>query len=181
MSLQHVTATCHKCSCNKSWWQTTPLFFGKLDHSNFAAKGMIAFFWSCFFPIVFTTSHRKSNQLEFGRLVVVTKFCYSDKDFHKNSPVHGKRFVTATCCSNLLPSVYWQLSDRSTSQTISSFFPQSLPLLGISVVNLKLQKYHISVLSFSHPFIKIRSFYKCLDNTLWRMCMLEAIILKKSP
>ena len=152
MSLQHVTnvaATSHSDKpllCFSVNWTIPTLL----------PKAWLPSFGVVFFPIVFTTSHRKSNQLEFGRLVVVTKFCYSDKDFHKNSPVHGKRFVTATCCSNLLPSVYWQLSDRSTSQTISSFFPQSLQLLGISVVNLKLQKYHISVLSFSHPFIKIK-------------------------
>ena len=63
------------------------------------------------------------------RHVAATKFCCGDKDFHKNSPVHTKRFVAATCrltlllqlvarpvhtewsvaatcCSNLSPSVY---------------------------------------------------------------------------
>ena len=31
------------------------------------------------------TSRKKSNQTEFVRLVAATKFCCSDKDFHKNS------------------------------------------------------------------------------------------------
>ena len=46
---------------------------------------------------VAATSRRKSNQFEFVRLVAATKLCCSDKDFHKNSPVHTKRFVAATC------------------------------------------------------------------------------------
>ena len=44
---------------------------------------------------VAATSRKKSNQTEFVRLVAATKFCCSDKDFHKNSPVHTKRFVAA--------------------------------------------------------------------------------------
>ena len=75
------------------------------------------------------TCCKKSNQTEIVRLVAATKFCCSDKDFHKISPVHMKRFVaamchhnmllqlvpgpvhtersvTATCCCNLSPSVY---------------------------------------------------------------------------
>ena len=44
---------------------------------------------------VAATSRKKSNQTEIVRLVAATKFCCSDKDFHKNSPVHTKRFVAA--------------------------------------------------------------------------------------
>ena len=47
-------------------------------------------------------SRRKSNQFEFVRLVAATKFCCSDNDFDLNSPVHTKRFVTATCRRDLL-------------------------------------------------------------------------------
>ena len=53
---------------------------------------------------VTATSRKKSNQTEIVRLVAATKFSYSDKDFHKNSPVHKKRFVAATCrleCTDL--------------------------------------------------------------------------------
>ena len=65
----------------------------------------------------------------FLRLVAAKKFCCGDRDFHKNSPPHTKRFVAATCrrdmllqlvarplhmewsvaatcCCNLSPSVY---------------------------------------------------------------------------
>ena len=78
---------------------------------------------------VAATSHRKSNQTKFVRLVAATKFCCSDKDFHKISPGHKRRFVAAmcrrdmllllvagpvhtewsvvaTCCCNLSPSVH---------------------------------------------------------------------------
>ena len=78
---------------------------------------------------VATTSRADSVWFDFLRLVAVTKFCCGDKDFHKNSPVHTKRFVAATCrltlllqlvarpvhmewlvaatcCCNLSPSVY---------------------------------------------------------------------------
>ena len=74
-------------------------------------------------------SHRFSLIWFFATFVAATKFCCGDKDFHKNSPVHTKRFVAATCrltlllqlvarpvhtewsvaatcCSNLSPSVY---------------------------------------------------------------------------
>ena len=78
---------------------------------------------------VAATSRTDSVWFDFLRLVAATKLCCGDKDFHKNSPVHTKRFVaatcrltlllqlvarsvhtewsvTATCCSNLSPSVY---------------------------------------------------------------------------
>ena len=42
---------------------------------------------------VAATCRKKSNQAEFVLLVVATKFCCRDKDLHKNSPVHMKRFV----------------------------------------------------------------------------------------
>ena len=51
---------------------------------------------------VAATSRKKSSQTEFVRLVAATKFCCSDKDFHKNSPVQTKRFVAATCRRDML-------------------------------------------------------------------------------
>ena len=50
------------------------------------------------------------------RLVAATKFCCSDKDFHKNSPVHTEQFVTAMChlvCTNL-NEVDVENSERAT-------------------------------------------------------------------
>ena len=59
---------------------------------------------------VAATSRKKSNQTESVRLVVATKFCCSDKDFHKIlqytwSDLSLQR-VSTTCCCNLSPSVY---------------------------------------------------------------------------
>ena len=41
------------------------------------------------------------------RLFAATKFCCSDKDFHKNSPVHSKRFVATTCRTCLIKPGLW--------------------------------------------------------------------------
>ena len=51
---------------------------------------------------VAATSRTDSVWFDFLRLVAATKFCCGDKDFHKNSPVHTKRFVAATCRLTLL-------------------------------------------------------------------------------
>ena len=51
---------------------------------------------------VAATSRTNSVWFDFLRLVVVTKLCCGDKDFHKNSPAHTKRFVAATCRCNVL-------------------------------------------------------------------------------
>ena len=82
---------------------------------------------------VAATSRTDSVWFDFLRLVAATKFCCGDKDFHKNSPVHTKGFVAATChltlllqlvawpvhmewsvaatcCCNLSPSVYRPLA-----------------------------------------------------------------------
>ena len=36
------------------------------------------------------------------QLIAITKQCYGDKDFHKNSLVHLKQPVTAMSCHNVL-------------------------------------------------------------------------------
>ena len=63
------------------------------------------FLWKSLSPqhnFVTTTSRKKSNQTEFVGLVAATKLCCREKDFRKNSPVHTKRFVVATCRRNVL-------------------------------------------------------------------------------
>ena len=52
----------------------------------------------------FVAEKRDTNSVwfDFLRLVAATKFCCGDKDFHKNSPVHTKGFVAATCHLTLL-------------------------------------------------------------------------------
>ena len=54
-----------------------------------------------------------SNQTEFVRLVATTKFCCSEKDFHKNPPVRTKRFVAATCRRGMLLHLVAQYSTRT--------------------------------------------------------------------
>ena len=44
----------------------------------------------------------KSQKNIYVRLVAATKFCCSDKDFHKRSPVHTKRFLAAKCRRDML-------------------------------------------------------------------------------
>ena len=51
---------------------------------------------------VAATSRTNSVWFDFLRLVVVTKLCCGDKDFHKNCPAHTKRFAAATCRCNVL-------------------------------------------------------------------------------
>ena len=108
---QHVAATrCSDKSLREYWRIFVKIFV--------AATEFVA-----------ATSRTDSVWFDFLRLVAATKFCGGDKDFRKNSPVHTKRFVAATCrltlllqlvarpvhtewsvattcCSNLSPSVY---------------------------------------------------------------------------
>ena len=44
----------------------------------------------------------KFNLIDSVRLDAMAKFCCGDKNFCKNSSVHTKRFVAATCCRDLL-------------------------------------------------------------------------------
>ena len=65
--LQHVVATCRSDKSLRVHWR----IFAKV--------------------FVSAMSRTKSNQTEFKQLSAVTKFCFGDKDFHKNSPVHTRR------------------------------------------------------------------------------------------
>ena len=58
--------------------------------------------WSLQRNFVAATCCKNSNQTEFVRLFAATKFSCSDKDFHKISPVHKKRFVAAMCRRDML-------------------------------------------------------------------------------
>ena len=62
----------------------------------------------CLCNRILSQQHVAKNQIRqnFVRLVPATKFCCEDKDFHKISPVHSKRFVAAMCRRNML----WQLA-----------------------------------------------------------------------
>ena len=111
---------------------------------------LLRVYWRIFVKIfvaakefVAATSRTDSVWFDFLRLVAATKFCCGDKDFHKNSPAHTKRFVAATCrltlllqlvarpvhtewsvaatcCSNLSPSVYRPLSPDKRSLVCGS-------------------------------------------------------------
>ena len=102
---QHVTGTnCFVCTGEFLWKSLSP-------QQNFVSARSLT----------------KSNQTEFVWLVALTKFCFWGKDFHKNSPLHAKQylslwlscdllqqlvswpehmewFVTLTCCSDMMPS-----------------------------------------------------------------------------
>ena len=55
---------------------------------------------------ILSQQHVTKNQIQFVQLVWAIKFCCRDKDFHKSSPVHTKRFVTVMChCKVLLQLV----------------------------------------------------------------------------
>ena len=64
---------------------------------------------AAFANFVGATSRTNSNWFEFVRLITATKFCRSDNDFHEiNRVTQGdllRRLVSATCRSNLSPSV----------------------------------------------------------------------------
>ena len=64
---------------------------------------------AAFANFVAAISRTNSNWFEFVRLIVATKFCRSDNDFHEiNRVTQGdllRRLVPATCRSDLSPSV----------------------------------------------------------------------------
>ena len=51
---------------------------------------------------VTATSRTNSVWFDFLQNVPATKFFCRNKDFHKNSQIHTKRFVAAMCCSDML-------------------------------------------------------------------------------
>ena len=102
--------------------------------------------------------HKSHSPLwfDFLQLVAATKFCCGDKDFHKNSSVHTKRFVAATCrltlllqlvawpvhiewsvaatcCSNLSPSVYRPLEYTYLFHRFLRSYIQTLAISWTSV------------------------------------------------
>ena len=101
MSLQHVLVTYHsvcrgqEISCLNKWhdscvtncfvWSGEFLWKSLSQQQNFTA-----------------TNRTNSVWFDFVRLVAATKFCWGDKDFHKNSPVQTKKIVSAMCWSNVL-------------------------------------------------------------------------------
>ena len=77
------------------------------------------FWWKSLSPqrnLIAATCRKKSNQTEFLRLTAAAKFRCRDKDFHKNSPVHTKRYVAATCAATSRPT----LSDLSPIDFVTS-------------------------------------------------------------
>ena len=72
---------------------------------------------------VAATSRTNSVWFDFLRLVVVTKLCCGDKDFHKNSPAHTKRFVAATCRCNVLLQLVAKCVPTLIMTPFASYFP----------------------------------------------------------
>ena len=54
------------------------------------------------FVKIFVAAAEFCRRKFFLRLVAAKNFCCGDKDFHKNSPPHTKRFVAATRRSDML-------------------------------------------------------------------------------
>ena len=131
-SLRLVLTRWHIAATNRSVCNGEFLWKSLLLQQNFVAA----------------TSRTNSVLFDFLQLVAATKFCCIDKYFQKNSPVHRKRFVaatcrltvllklvawhvhlewsvTTTCCCNLSPSVYrpllkcYSFSQQSFHQTKS--------------------------------------------------------------
>ena len=83
---------------------------------------------------VAATSRTNSVWFDFLRLVAATKFRCRDKDFPKNSPVHTKRFVVATCrltvllqrvaatCCLVCTDLYWLIDKFENMNTWSVDF-----------------------------------------------------------
>ena len=100
---QHVAATYHSMCTGRATSCSNKVKRHVAATNRFVCTG--EFLWKSLSPqqnFVAATSRKKSNQTESVRLVAATKFCCSDKDFHKNSPVHTKRFVAATCRRDML-------------------------------------------------------------------------------
>ena len=84
-----VAAICHTAS---SQWQIALCVLENF-YENLCLRNRIS-----------SQQHVTKNQIiQFVQLVGAIKFCCQDKDFHKNSPGHTKRFVTMMChCKVLL-------------------------------------------------------------------------------
>ena len=119
---QHVVVTDHsRCTCQATSFSNTVRRHVAATN-RFLCTG--EFFWkylSMQQNFVAATSCKKSNRTEFVRLVAATKFCCSNKDFHKNSPLHTERFVAAMChlVSTNLNEVDVENSERAT---LASYF-----------------------------------------------------------
>ena len=96
---QHVAATDHSMCTGRATSCSSKVRRHVAATNRFVCTG--EFLWKSLSPkknFVAATSRKKSSQTEFVRLVAATKFCCSDKDFHKNSPVHTERFTVAATC-----------------------------------------------------------------------------------
>ena len=100
---QHVAATYHSMCTGRATSCSNKVRRHFAATNRFVCTG--EFLWKSLSlqqNFVSATSRTDSVWFDFLRLVAATKFCCGDKDFHKNSPVHTKRFVAATCRLTLL-------------------------------------------------------------------------------
>ena len=113
---QHVAATDH------SMWTGRATSCSNTVRRHIAATNRFVctgeFLWKSLSPqrnFGAATSRKKSSQTESVRLVAATKFCCSDKNFPKNSPVHTQRFVAAKCRRDMLLQLVAQCEPTLTS------------------------------------------------------------------
>ena len=126
-------------------WQVAAICHTTTSHRQITLFVLDNFYENlCLRNRILSQQHVTKNQIiQFVQLVGVIKFCCRDKDFHKNSPVHTKQFVTVmchckvllqlvtqpvhtewsvstTCCCNLSPSEWQCLGDMGKSLSQSS-------------------------------------------------------------
>ena len=107
--------TRRQVAANKSRWPDHSMCTGLATSCSNTLRRYVAatnhfvcigeFLWNSLSPqqnFVAATRRKKSNQTEVVRLVEATKFCCSDKDFHKKFSSTTKRFVAATCRRDML-------------------------------------------------------------------------------
>ena len=140
---RHVAATNHFVCTGEFLWKSLSL------QQNFVAA----------------TSCKKSNRTEFARLVAVTKFCCSNKDFHKNFPVHTEWFVAAMChlVSTNLNEVDVEDSGRAT---LASYFI----LVRILYEQKTSQKKGGPWFPLDHPLICPWLYLITINNYLFFLC-----------
>ena len=120
------------------------------------------FLWKSLSPqqnFVAATCRKKSNQTEFVWLVTATTFHCTDKDFHKNSLVHTKWFVPATCPCNVSP---WRVAATTncTRPTCTHGMICCCRLVAASCLNSLIDKLiHVSIINPTSHSVTIKTTY----------------------
>ena len=108
MATYHSICTGLATSCSNMLWRHI------METNHFVcAEELLWKYLSLQQDFVAATNLTNSVWFDFWQHIAATKFCCSDKDFHKNPPVHTKQFrcdvsswhVAATCCLVCTPAL----------------------------------------------------------------------------